>query len=109
MKRKDAEISVTFFFDRREDNRNIYFLVVRTSKDLENTHLSFSQIGDDGGNSRPTSKIHEITDLMGNKYDFTLNKNEYTIHNINLKSNEQNIFNCSLIETHKSAFKFLNK
>ena len=22
---------------------------------------------------------------------------------------EQNIFNCSLIETHKSAFKFLNK
>jgi hypothetical protein len=109
MKRKDTEISVTFFFDRREDNRNIYFLVVRTSKDLENTHLSFSQIGDDGGNSRPTSKIHEITDLMGNKYDFTLNKNEYTIHNINLKSNEQNIFNCSLIETHKSAFKFLNK
>jgi hypothetical protein len=109
MKRKDAEISVTFFFDRREDNRNIYLLVVRTSKDLENTHLSFSQIGDDGGNSRPTSKIHEITDLMGNKYDFTLNKNEYTIHNINLKSNEQNIFNCSLIETHKSAFKFLNK
>ncbi len=109
MKRKDADISVTFFFDRREDNLNIYFLVVRTSKDLENTHLSFSQIGDDGGNSRPTSKIHEITDLMGNKYDFTLNKNEYTIHNINLKSNEQNIFNCSLIETHKSAFKFLNK
>jgi hypothetical protein len=108
-KRQDATIQVTFFFLKEEGGLNKYVMVVRTDKDLEDTHISFSQYGDDGGNSTPTSDLKIVSDKLNNNLGFSRDKNTYTISNLNLKTETQNVFYLSFKETSKSAFKFLNK
>lgn len=108
IKRKDAEIAVTFFFDKEENSLNHYIMVVRTDKDLYNTHVSFSQFGDDG-KSAPTSQLENIYDSSGLSYNFELLNSIYTVRDVDLLAGTQNVFYFSFKELKKSAFKFIDK
>jgi len=108
IKRKDAEISVTFFFDKKENSLNHYIMVIRTDKDLYNTYVSFSQFGDDG-NSTPTSRLVNFIDSLGLIYNFEVVNNVFTVRGLNLLAGTQNVFYLSFEEIKKSAFKFIDK
>ena len=83
-------------------------MVVRTDKDLYNTHVSFSQFGDDG-KSAPTSQLENIYDSSGLSYNFELVNSIYTVRDVDLLAGTQNVFYFSFKEIKKSAFKFIDK
>jgi hypothetical protein len=108
LKRKDADISATIFFKERSGENNIYFLIVRTGKDLKGTHLSFSQFGDEGGSS-PTSELIKVCDEADRLYQHSLDRNIFTINDLDLNAGIPNILQLEFKETVKSAFKFINR